>query len=533
VRGASLKQLIETGLSAARALRILEQVASALDAAHAAGLVHRDVKPQNVLVDEHDFAYLADFGIAKDVHEPGLTRTGEHVGSLDYVSPEQIRGEKVTPRSDLYALAAVLYECLSGEVPFPRDTEAALLYAHLSEPPPRLTERRSELSPALDAVLERGLAKDSADRFASATELVEAARRALEQTLEAITEAPVATPDGRPAAGETIVERIEALRAPPIVAVEEEKHVSREWLATAVAAVLALLLVGFVAGRLVHGEPEPGPTGVVVGGPVALMFPVADWRASQRPPDIPGLELNDPVVLESELSTLVAGTGQEARGARLLPPDFVALLERIPRREAVLLGSITALRYRNLEHRRTEGRMTVYAVPTTTGVVTVACLASGDGARESLARCEAVATTLQLRGAEALPLGANRRYAASVNTALTALDAQRTAARRALRRARTPAAQARVAAGLVTAFAAAATALEQASPGPIEQGAHRLLVASLRRAANAYGSLAAAARDGGRRLAYDRAAASVGRAEEAIQASLEALSRLGYRVSRG
>lgn len=538
IRGTDLKQLIEAGLPAGRALRLLGQVASALDAAHAAGLVHRDVKPQNILVDEYDIAYLADFGLIKDAREPGLTRSGEYVGSLEYVSPEQIRGEPVTARSDLYAFAAVLYECLSGEVPFVCDTEAALLYAHLTEPPPRLTERRAELPSTLDAVLDRGLAKDPGDRFSSATELITAASVALERALEAIVEAPApAAPlDGRPPrSGETIVER-GLPRTAPVVEVEERRGLlSWEWAVGALVAFAILALAGFLLGKLARGEPGEPALGVLVGGPVALSFPANEWRASQQAPDIPGLELTDPVVLTSVegegAGTLVAGTGSAARGPRLLPPAFVALLERTPRREAVRLGSVTALRYSNLEHLRTQGRLTVYAVPTTAGVVTVACLAAGANARETLAQCEAVATTLTLRGVESLPLGANTRYATAVNTALTALDQQRTDARRRLREARTPAAQARVAEGLARAFSAAATALEQAPAGPVEEGVHRALVNSLRRSNGAYELLARAAREH-RPLAYDRAAAAVGRAEEAIDASLDALARLGYRVSR-
>jgi hypothetical protein len=538
IRGTDLKELVEQGLDAERALKILAQVASALDAAHAAGLVHRDVKPQNVLVDERDFAYLADFGLIKESREPGLTRTGEYLGSLDYVSPEQIRGEPVSPASDLYASAAVLYECLSGEVPFPRDTEAALLYAHLTEPPPRLTARRAELSPALDAVIERGLAKDPAVRFASATELVDAARAALAETSgtigHGVAPAAPAGNGGQPGrSGETVVDRALRRRA-PVIAVDSERRVARELIAAGIAAALLVALLGFLIGRLAHGEPGTSPLGIAVGGPLALAFPTDDWRpTSDRPADIPGLELESPIALVSQRddgAALVAGVGRRARGPRLLPPRFITLLERQPRREAVRLGALDGFRYRGLRHRQIPGELTVYAVPTTNGVATTACLAPR-GRDEALARCEAAVTTLSLQEGEQLPLGANQRYAAALNTALAALEAQRVSGLRDLGEARAPAGQARAAEHLEHAFRGTAAGLAGASPGPLEQGIHRSIATALSRAADGYGALAEAARQG-RRNAYDRAAAKVARAEEALDVAVLALERLGYRVRR-
>ncbi len=157
-------------LAPERALDVLGQVAGALDAAHRRGLVHRDVKPANVLLDADGHAYLTDFGVSKrasaDTTEAGL------VGTLDYLAPEQIRGEPVDGRSDQYALACVLYECLAGAPPLRRETEGETLWAHLhDEPPP--------LRPALDPVLRRALAKDKEDRYATCGELVAAARAAL------------------------------------------------------------------------------------------------------------------------------------------------------------------------------------------------------------------------------------------------------------------------------------------------------------------------------------------------------------------
>src|SRR4051794_21706067 len=124
VRGPNLKDMIVAReLDAGRTLRILRPVADALDAAHGAGLIHRDIKPQNVLVGARDHPFLADFGLTKGVGEKSLTRTGQFVGTLDYISPEQIQGERATPQSDIYSLTGVMYECLTGVVPFPKESE--------------------------------------------------------------------------------------------------------------------------------------------------------------------------------------------------------------------------------------------------------------------------------------------------------------------------------------------------------------------------------------------------------------------------
>jgi len=184
VKGIDLRRLIdEQGpLSPERTAAIISQVASALDTAHAQGLIHRDVKPANVLLvpGTPDKVYLGDFGLTKRAtSDSGVTRTGQFVGTLDYAAPEQFTGEALTSATDTYSLGCVLYECLTGEVPFPRDREAAVLHAHLNEPPPRPTATRPELPEAVDAVVARALAKKPADRFENAGELAAAARETL------------------------------------------------------------------------------------------------------------------------------------------------------------------------------------------------------------------------------------------------------------------------------------------------------------------------------------------------------------------
>lgn len=181
IAGPTLKELILEGkLSPRRSLRLLTQVAEALDEAHRAGLIHRDIKPQNILVDDGDHAFLADFGLIKALDDADpLTRTGQFIGTIDYVAPEQVQGDPPSAASDSYALTAVLYECLTGQVPFVRQNEAATIHAHVMAPPPRVSELRPDLPAALDEVIAVGMAKDPAARPASSTELMRSAVRAL------------------------------------------------------------------------------------------------------------------------------------------------------------------------------------------------------------------------------------------------------------------------------------------------------------------------------------------------------------------
>ncbi|HEY1642373.1 MAG TPA: protein kinase [Streptosporangiaceae bacterium] len=167
-------------LPLARVVAIVSQVASALDVAHSRGLVHRDIKPANMLLAESsdgqsDHVYLSDFGLSKLTLAPtGLTSTGQFMGTLDYVAPEQIEGKAVDGRADLYALACTTVEMLSGGPPFRRAENMALMWAQLSEPPPRLTERCPELPPAIDDVIFTALAKAPGDRYLSCGEFAAA-----------------------------------------------------------------------------------------------------------------------------------------------------------------------------------------------------------------------------------------------------------------------------------------------------------------------------------------------------------------------
>ena len=188
VSGTDLRQMIKKRgrLIPETALFLLGQAARALDAAHHRGLVHRDVKPGNLLIErgsdeaDPDHVYLADFGITKHaMSRSGLTSTGQFLGTINYVAPEQIRGMLVTGLADQYSLGCVLYECLTGRVPFEKDLDAAIIWAHVEETPTRPTVLRPELPPEVDEVFARVLAKRPDERYQSCREFVEAARMAL------------------------------------------------------------------------------------------------------------------------------------------------------------------------------------------------------------------------------------------------------------------------------------------------------------------------------------------------------------------
>jgi serine/threonine-protein kinase len=173
-------------LAPERMLTIVGQVGSALDAAHATGLIHRDVKPANVLMatmgegSDGDHAYLADFGVAKQSQtRSGLTQTGVFIGTVDYAAPEQIEGKPVDGRADVYALGCVMFQCLAGSRPFEKESEVALISAHLFEKPPSLHALRTELPQQIDEVIAKALAKSPDDRYSSCRELVAAARASL------------------------------------------------------------------------------------------------------------------------------------------------------------------------------------------------------------------------------------------------------------------------------------------------------------------------------------------------------------------
>ncbi|HEY5941499.1 MAG TPA: serine/threonine-protein kinase [Solirubrobacterales bacterium] len=245
----------EGRLDPTQAVALVAQVGNGLDAIHAAGLVHRDVKPANVLLSgdpgsEH--AYITDFGVARNVAtQSGLTQTGRFVGTLDYVAPEQISGEPIDARADVYALGCLLFKLLTGEVPFPREGEAARLYAHLNDPPPAPSLYAPSVSMALDDVVVRAMSKSPEDRYPSAGDFGRAAQAALSGASVSVPERTVAT--GAAATRER--------EAPTAKLAEEPATPSQGNRRLVVGGLLALVAIGVVAALIVSGGGDDGARG--------------------------------------------------------------------------------------------------------------------------------------------------------------------------------------------------------------------------------------------------------------------------------
>ena len=237
VAGGDLRSVIyrEGPLPADRVVSFLSPVASALDAAHAAGLVHRDVKPANILVDtgqgQPDHPYLSDFGLSKGAaSSAGLTEAGQFLGTPDYSAPEQISGKPVHLQTDQYALACVAFTMLTGKLPFARAEPMMVLWAHVTDPPPRVTDRRPDLSPTVDQVLARALAKTPQNRFSSCGEFADSLRAALSRGITAagLSAPPPSTPSLslRPS-GDNRRHEIGPLASPPWLPISEPTTTSQ------------------------------------------------------------------------------------------------------------------------------------------------------------------------------------------------------------------------------------------------------------------------------------------------------------------
>jgi protein kinase-like protein len=251
VHGTDLRQLIaERGaLDVGLAARVLSQVTSALDAAHGLGLIHRDIKPANILVegiDDEPHAYLTDFGLSKHASSTiQLTGTGHWLGTVDYVAPEQAQGQPVDARTDIYGLGCVLFQAITGEVPYPRNNDVAKIFAHVNDPVPSLTAVAPHVPPALDEVVQRAMAKDPDRRYPSAGDLGRAA---------------VAAAEGRsPSEPERTVARGEAAHGSRVrrgTLASKLRRRSRPYAATGLVLALVLAAAAIV-GTLSDGGDDP------------------------------------------------------------------------------------------------------------------------------------------------------------------------------------------------------------------------------------------------------------------------------------
>jgi serine/threonine protein kinase len=259
--GGDLRQLLqrEGRILLERTLRIVDQVAGALDAAHERGLVHRDVKPANILFSERrELAYLSDFGVAKRQSSKGLTHTGSFLGSVDYCAPEQIESALIDGRADVYALGGVFYHCLTGQPPYVRETEIAVLTAHLRDPPPALSRSRPDLPPALDGVLVTAMAKYPQVRHETAGGFAQALHDALAEPRadQTLVEPPPPPPAPLSSPGPTGELETAAHPQSPPTRVSPGGGGRRRLVLAAVGAVL-LLAAAVLAGALLAQGDDP------------------------------------------------------------------------------------------------------------------------------------------------------------------------------------------------------------------------------------------------------------------------------------
>jgi hypothetical protein len=531
VRGPRLKDLVlARDLNAERTVRLLGPIADALDSAHEEGLIHRDVKPQNILVGGRDHAYLADFGLTKLPGEKSITETGQFMGTLDYVAPEQIVGEPPTTRTDVYAFGAVLCECLTGSVPFLRQNEAAVLYAHLSDDPPRLSEREPKLPQALDDVVARALAKEPEERYATAGELMDEVEEALGgRRLRGIRQpVPIVPPterttrledDDGPGTHELELAtgRLESQRRR---AIGRRRRVA---IASAVAGIAAA--GGALAGLLTDEATLAAPG--AESRSIALQLPKG-WTATERPQRVPGLPLRDAVGATDGRRTIVAGVAPD-EPPNLLPRAFRLRVDAGPVGSAQLvsISGTQAMRHTGLKFRDSSGNVAAYAVPTSVGVATVICRAPS-GQRIG-GDCEQAAKTLELRRGKAKRLMPSIGYGLDIDQVMGDLQPRRRNLRQVLAKASNRYQQAQAAGGVATAYDRTARRLRSIKAPPAAAGAHRFLIDAMRDTATAYRAMKNAA-DAFDREGFLRARGRTRINEAKVQAGLNGLRQIGYTI---
>jgi hypothetical protein len=501
------------GLSPLRAVKLLGDVADALDRAHAVGLLHRAVRPSTMIVESHpvERAILTSFEIGRE--RDATEVTGEQA---PYASPEEARGERATAASDVYSFACVLYECVTGEPPFGRAADAAL-EGHTSGMLPAAEADRRTIPPGLGAALTRGLAQDPAARPASAGDLIaESARAAFEMSPPAA--APARDPHDRPAED---AEGPDAAGDQPPVLVAGTP-VRRGASVPAWAVVLLLLAAtagGWLAARAVDDD---GPPRAAAGG-VDVVIP-AGWSAAEQPDLITGLNVTAPAVLTpgpTSPTGLIAGM---VPGQRVLidPRRLAAAIQaKPPKPEAVRLGDLRAWRWTGLKARNPARVVTLYAVPTSAGTAIVACYGPR-GANTPPTACSEAAASLRIRGEQAYDPALGAAWRGNIRSATATLARRRAPARSLLARAQRVSTRATAARRLAAAHSSALAAIDFRGVPPQAADPHAAISAQLRALASDYRRLAqAAGRPTGR--AYRNAQRAIARDDAQLRAALRGI----------
>ena len=572
VEGTTLgERMHERGLSAQDTIDILRQIARALDVAHDARLVHRDVKPQNILLAEDGHPYLADFGVAKGPQTHGLTATGGFVGSLNYAAPEQILGHPATAAGDVYALTAVLYQCLTGQVPYPRETDAGVMHAHLNEPPPRLLGA-DPIEAKVSQVIVRGMAKSPRDRFARAGELMDAASVTLEELPPSrrrdIPAFPTRTPNGDnsaangadrklrtrpPAIDRTNGGATDAVELPAvgrsgdhteIVSAQDRLAERRKIDATTAdrrratattaetsitarrrwpLAVAGFLVVAAVAGSIValSGAGAASSIRTAHAGVLSLSYS-SPWRMTARSSAGDARLLVAPVGLTAGKATLSAGrllTSASIPGG--VPPELSARLRAPSSQSSALLGVYAVRRYLWSTPARAQTLALVLASqPSDLAVV---CR----GPASALAACVAVAKTINVQGTSIDPPGPNATVAKALVGSLRPVSIAR--ANLAGLAAAHLQARASTARRIAVSETGAASALSTTTVPPRNRADAATIVDALRSEAGSWQALAqAAARD--QRTQYETASKAVTAQSQRLASAAVAARTQGFRI---
>lgn len=535
VEGQTLAQrMADGGIGLDPTLAILTPIADALDTAHEASVIHRDIKPQNILLTARDHPFLADFGVAKHVAGQGLTASGSFLGSVSYASPEQIRGEPLTGATDVYSLTAVLYQCLSGEVPYPLDTDASVMLAHLSAPPPELP---TTAGPLRD-VIARGMAKAPEDRYATAGALL----RATAEALAALSDLPDGTGPAFPAArakaaaprtGAAIdgaeLTAADVLRPAPAAAAGPSRGRGRRRLAIAGAG--AVIAGGAIAALALTGSSSSSdspPARTADAGPLRLT--IGDGWTAKPTGDVTfeGLQLDRAVALANAQAPEVRLGAGRLRNTGLqsgaLADATLAGFSTRPRPVPTTLGNVRGWRYSG--PMANGGSTEILVVPSSAGEVAVACHVDAPSP-SALRGCAGAITDARLVGGRALAPGPDAELATGLAAALRPVRARRTAGAVSVADLTVRAARARAVAKADAQAAAALTALH---PSAWDAATVKATASALTGEQGRLTALAAAiaTRD---RQAYNKARAGLGASGRTLRHRLIALRRRGYAVA--
>ena len=576
----SLRQWVGR-LSLAQLGGVLEGLLAGLSAVEPAEIVHRDLKPENVLVTADGHVKIADFGIARASEHASASQTGELIsgatmGTPAYMAPEQALAQEIGPWTDLYSLGIIAYEQLIGHVPFHDDDSLAMLIRHINESIPAVTDSRPDVDQGLSDWISRLVANDPADRPAGAMQaweeleeiligLLGARWRRAARLLSSGQSAdhvelptprqfesrqisvPISVPAapgypspsgspgepdspggaGPPGAGEAARARTAAPTRQP----RDRRPRVLLRLAIGLVAMAGLsALAGYLAARTsrhVHAPPA------FVASASTAVFEVSlpdGWRRGDAiPTALRTLGLSEVIALSSSPAKggLILGIARTS-STTLLPAALTSSLPSPARRESIQLGPGAYYRYRDLQLDGSGMRTSVYAQPTTAGVVLAACELPSRSPAATDEECERILGTLRLAQAQGLKPGPSPRYAKQLRSTLVGLEAARNIGMAALRKATTAAAQGAAAASLARAYGQAADSLP--APGPAESLTARELAQALLRAQSGYSLIASGAHTEDE-VEFDRGRATAATAAREIAAYVGQLSRLGYPIA--